>query len=159
LPEWGLSYDFNDRWSGYATFGWDNWSEMDDVLLSTNSRGLTLPRDWHDTYHSALGADYRLDDQWTLRAGIAYDTSPTNGNDRTADMPLDEQFRYAIGADYLRDSGMKVSGTLVYADYGDAEIENSGNLGLTGFSGEYQTNQIWFASLSFNWPLGGGSRR
>jgi long-chain fatty acid transport protein len=155
----GLSHEFNDRWSGYATLGWDDWSQMDDVVLSTNNRGVSLPRDWHDTYHSALGADYRLDDQWTLRAGIAYDTSPTNGSDRTADMPLDEQFRYAIGADYLRDSGMKVSGSLVYADYGDAEIDNSGDRRVRGFSGEYQTNELWFASLSFNWPLGGGSRR
>jgi long-chain fatty acid transport protein len=155
----GLSHDFNDRWSGYATWGWDNWSEMNEVLLSTNSRGLTLPRNWEDTYHYALGADYRLDDQWTLRAGIAYDTSPVDEDDRTTDMPMDEQIRYAIGADYLRDSGMKVSGSLVYADYGDAEIENSGDLGLAGFSGQYQTNEIWFASLSFNWPLGGGPRR
>ena len=154
----GLSHDFNDRWSGYATFGWEQWSEMDEVLLSTDSNGVILPRDWHDTYHSALGADYRLSDQWILRAGIAYDTSPTNEVDRTADMPIDEQFRYAIGADYLRKDGVKVSGTLVYADYGDAEIDSSGG-GLFGFSGDYQTNQIWFTSLSFNWPLGGGSRR
>ena len=159
LARVGLSHEFNDRWSGYATLGWDDWSEMNEVILSGNSNGVVLPRDWHDTYHSALGADYRLDDKWTLRAGIAYDTSPTNKNDRTADMPIDEQFRYAIGADYLRDSGMKVSGSLVYADYGDAEIANNGNLGLTGFSGKYQTNQIWFASVAFSWPLGGGPIR
>jgi long-chain fatty acid transport protein len=158
LARVGLSHEFNDRWSGYATLGWDDWSQMNEVILSGNSKGVALPRDWHDTYHSALGADYRLDDQWTLRAGMAYDTSPTNKNDRTADMPIDEQFRYAIGADYLRKSGMKVSGSLVYADYGDAEIDNLGERGLTGYSGKYSTNQIWFAAVSFNWPLGGGSR-
>jgi long-chain fatty acid transport protein len=159
LARIGLSHEFNDRWSGYATLGWDDWSEMNEVILSGDNNGVVLPRDWHDTYHSALGVDYRLDNQWTLRAGMSYDTSPTNKNDRTADMPIDEQFRYAIGADYLRDSGMKVSGSLVYADYGDAEIANSGDRGLVGFSGKYQTNQIWFASVAFNWPLGGGPRR
>lgn len=158
LARVGLRHDFNDRWSGYATLGWEEWSEMDEVLLSTNSNGLVLPRDWHDTYHSAVGADYRLDDQWTLRAGVSHDTSPTNRNDRTADMPIDEQYRYAIGADYQRPSGMKISGSLVYADYGDARIENGGDLGLVGFSGKYETNQIWFTAISFNWPLGGGSR-
>jgi long-chain fatty acid transport protein len=158
LARIGLSHEFNDRWSGYATLGWDDWSQMNEVILSGNSNGVALPRDWHDTYHSALGADYRLDDQWTLRAGMAYDSSPTNGNDRTADMPIDEQFRYAIGADYLRKSGMKVSGSLVYADYGDAEIDNLRERGIIGYSGKYSTNQIWFAAVSFNWPLGGGSR-
>jgi len=159
LARVGLSHQFNDRWSGYATVGWEDWSAMNEVLLSTDSRGVVLPRDWHDTYHSAIGVDYRLDDHWTLRTGMAYDTSPTNENDRTADMPIDEQFRYAIGADYLRDSGMKVSGSLVYADYGDAEIDRVGDSGLVGFIGDYQTNQIWFASVAFNWPMGGGARR
>lgn len=155
----GLSHAFNERWSGYATVGWDNWSEMDEVLLSADSTGLILPRNWKDTYHYALGADYRLNDQWTLRAGAAYDTNPVDKKDRTADMPIDRQVRYAFGADYLRDSGMKISGSLVYADYGDAEISNSGARGLLGFSGEYDTNQIWFASVAVNWPMGGGSRR
>jgi long-chain fatty acid transport protein len=158
LARLGLSHAFNDRWSGFATVGWDNWSQMDEVLLSADSTGVILPRNWKDTYHYALGADYRLNDQWTLRAGAAYDTNPVDKEDRTADMPIDRQVRYALGADYLRDSGMKISGSLVYADYGDAEISNSGAGGLLGFSGQYDTNQIWFASVSVNWPMGSARR-
>jgi long-chain fatty acid transport protein len=154
----GLAHDFNEKWSGYATWGWDNWSEMGDILLSTNSGGATLPRNWEDTYHYSIGADYRMDKRWTLRAGVAFDTDPTRAKDRTADMPLDEQIRYAIGADYIRDSGMRVSGSLVYADYGSADIDSARLPPLFGFKGDYGTNEIWFASVSFNWPLGGGSR-
>ena len=155
----GLSHTFNDRWSGYTSVGWDNWSQMDEVLLTTDARGLNLPRKWEDTYHYAVGAEYRLDDRWTLKGGVAYDTNPVDKVDRTADMPIDRQVRYALGADYLRESGMTISGSLVYADYGDAEISNSGDRGLAGFSGDYKTNQIWFASVGFNWPMGGGARR
>ena len=75
--------------------------------------------------------------------------------DRTADMPIDEQFRYAAGFDYLRDTGMRISGSLVYADYGNAEIESNEALPAFGLEGDYKTNEIWFASVSFNWPLGG----
>lgn len=158
LAKIGISHEFDDHWSGYASLGWEDWSDMDEVILSTGSNGVALARDWHDTYHSAVGVDYRLDKQWTLRAGVAYDTSPTNDADRTADMPVDEQFRYAIGADYLRSNGMKISGSLLYADYGDAEIDNSRSRGILGYKGEYDTNQVWFAAVSVNWPLGGGSR-
>lgn len=154
----GLLHDINEKWTIGATWGWDNWSELDDVFISTNTGGASLPRNWDDTYHYALGADYRLDDKWTLRAGIAYDTNPVDEKDRTADMPLDEQYRYAAGFDYLRDSGMRISGSLVYADYGDAEIRSDRAPPLFGLQGEYKTNEIWFASVSFNWPLGGGSR-
>lgn len=150
----GLSHDINQQWSVHTTWGWDNWSEMDDIFISTNVGGATLPRNWEDTYHYAVGADYRLDQQWTLRAGVAYDTDPVDAKDRTADMPLDEQYRYAVGFDYKRKSGMRISGSLVYADYGEAEIDSQRALPVYGLQGDYKTNEIWFASISFNWQLG-----
>ncbi len=154
----GLSHDLNQQWSLHATWGWDNWSELQGVFLSTNTGGAELPRNWEDTYHYAVGADYRLDRHWTLRAGIAYDTDPVDAKDRTADMPIDEQYRYAAGFDYLRDTGMRISGSLVYADYGEAEIDSDRAPPLFGLQGDYKTNEIWFASVSFNWPLGGVTR-
>ena len=69
-------------------------------------------------------------------------------------MPLDRQVRLAFGADYIRDSGMKISGSLVYADYGDAAINSSRQPPLVGYKGDYSENQIWFAAVAFNWPLG-----
>ena len=158
LARVGLSHDLNEQWSLHATWGWDNWSEMQDIFISTNTGGTSLPRNWEDTYHYAVGADYRLDRHWTLRAGVAYDTDPTDAKDRTADMPMDEQYRYAAGFDYLRDTGMRISGSLVYADYGSADIESDRAPPLFGLKGDYQTNEIWFANVSFNWPLGGGAR-
>ena len=154
----GLSHDLNQQWSLHATWGWDNWSELKDVFITTNAGGANLPRNWDDTYHYALGADYRLNRKWTLRAGVAYDTDPVDAKDRTADMPLDEQYRYAAGFDYLRDTGMRISGSLVYADYGSADIDSNRAPPVYGLKGEYETNEIWFANVSFNWPLGGGSR-
>ena len=154
----GLSHDINEQWSGYATVGWDDWSDLGNVQLSTSSGGTALPRNWEDTYHYALGVDYRLDKTWTLRTGVAYDTSPVSSGDRTADMPMDRQIRLAFGADYQREDGMKVSGSLVYADYGDAKINSSRQPPLVGYKGDYSENQIWFASVAVNWPFGGHKR-
>ena len=150
----GLAHDIDEQWSIYASVGWDNWSQLGDVFLTTEQREAVLPRNWEDTYHYGVGVDYRMDKRWTLRAGMSHDTNPVDEKDRTADMPIDEQWRFAIGADYLRDSGMTISGSLVYADYGDAEIDNTTMLPAAGFSGEYSSNELWFASLSFNWPMG-----
>lgn len=158
LARIGLHHDINQKWTVGATWGWDNWSELQDVFITTNTGGTALPRNWDDTYHYALGADYHLNSEWTLRAGVAYDTNPVDEKDRTADMPIDEQYRYAMGFDHLRDSGMRISGSLVYADYGNAEIVSNRAPPLYGLEGDYKTNEIWFANISFNWPLGGGTR-
>lgn len=151
----GLEHRFDERWTGYATVGWDNWSQMDEVQLSTGGNGAALPRNWEDTYHYGIGADYRLNDRWTLRAGMAYDTDPVQDDaDRTADMPIDEQYRFALGADYQRDNGSVISYSLVYADYGSADLDNSATLPVIGFTGDYGSNEIWFFSVSYNMQRG-----
>ena len=132
---------------------------MDEVLLSTNTQGAALPRDWKDTWHYGVGVDYRMNDRWTLRTGMAYDTNPVDDDeDRTADMPIDEQFRFALGADYRRDNGSVISYSLVYADYGDAKLDNSSLFPRLGFTGEYSSNEIWFFSVSYNMQRGAARR-
>ncbi len=141
----GVSHDFDDSFTGHVTLGWEDWSTLDKVNLSTQSNSAVLDRNWEDTYHAAIGGTYRIDSEWILQAGIGYDTSPVDSDDRTADMPLDRQVRYAFGLTRTLPSGLEVSGSLVYADYGDAEID------ALGFAGDYSSNDLLFASISFNW--------
>lgn len=143
----GLSHDFDDRFTGHLTVGWEDWSELDTVNLSTESNAAKLDRNWDDTYHLAIGGSYRIDAEWLLQAGIGYDTSPVDADDRTADLPIDRQVRLAFGATRNLPSGLEVSGSFVYADYGDAEID------ALGFEGDYSTNSILFAFVGFNWRL------
>lgn len=147
----GLSHVINERWTGYLSWGWDNWSEMDEVLLTTQNNGVSLPRNWEDTYHYGVGVDYHYNKRWTFRSGVAYDDSPVDKEFNRADMPVDEQWRYAVGADYLRDDGKVVSASLVYADYGESPIDSTTALPVIGFSGEFDTYSIWFFSVSVGW--------
>jgi hypothetical protein len=43
------------------------------------------------------GVHYRPVEKWLLQLGFAYDTSPVDSDDRTPDMPIDRQIRYATG--------------------------------------------------------------
>ncbi|MCZ6855538.1 MAG: outer membrane protein transport protein [Gammaproteobacteria bacterium] len=144
----GVSHQLTDRLTGHLTVGWEDWSTLDAVNLSAESGGAVLERGWDDTYHYATGFSYRVNDTWSFQAGISYDTNPAKKENRTADLPLDRQIRYAISAGYMRPSGLEIAGHLVYADYGSAKIES------LGFAGEYTSNDILFASVSFNWKLG-----
>ena len=153
-----LSHDITRDLRGHLSFGWDGWSEMDNIMLSTSSGGSALPRNWHDTYHSAIGLEYQLNDAWKVQTGLAYDTDPTNAIDRTADMPMDSQTRYGFGVEHVRDSGLKLAASLVYADYGDGKINSARNPPAVGWSGELDDNDIVFFSLSADWTLGQSKR-
>ena len=98
-PAWAMAtaaWDVNDLLSLYATFRWADWSSFDTLEITSNDSlsvtgpfgdqgatvtiskelGEAIENKWRDTYLLALGADLRLTDRWTIRGGVAYETSP-----------------------------------------------------------------------------------
>jgi long-chain fatty acid transport protein len=144
-----IARDISDRTTLLATVGWEDWSALDEILISTSERDAQLSYDWDDTWKFALGLRIRGSGPWKYYTGVAYDTSPTSADKRTADMPIDRQLRYSFGASYKLESGKVLNGSLTYADYGDARIDNSHGGGTV--VGEYSTNSIIFAAFSVNW--------
>jgi long-chain fatty acid transport protein len=139
-----LVHELDDKWTALATIGWDDWK----LFVSTSDGGKGLVKNWDDTYHFAIGTRYELATDWQLQGGVAYDTSPVGSGDRTADMPIDRQWRYALGATYKWSESLSVSGSLVYADYGDARINQ---ISPVGGSGEYKSNDLLFLGVNLVW--------
>ena len=146
--------DLNDSLTLLASVAWEDWSEFEDIPITTGMGTNALPRNWDDTYHFALGMRWKPDNRWTYYTGVAYDTDPTKASDRTADMPMDEQIRISGGATYERDNGHKIGGVLTYADYGDADIDNGGerpNGEDWTVKGDYSSNYLVFLGLNYGW--------
>ena len=71
------AWDVNEKWTVAGTFRWSDWSTFVDLPIYTRSGTYITATDenWKDCYLFSLGADYRYSDEWTYRAGIAYETS------------------------------------------------------------------------------------
>jgi long-chain fatty acid transport protein len=145
---WGSS-DVGEHLTLLASVAWEDWSSFDNLLFSTDAGADALARDWKDTWKFALGLRWRTAGAWTHYTGVAYDTSPTSATKRTADMPLDEQWRFSVGTNYALNNGVKLGGVITYADYGDARIDNGDDFGAV--VGEYSTNRILFLGANVGW--------
>lgn len=127
-PAWAMfnaAWDVNDYLSLYATFRWADWSSFKS--LDTNAPMLkqklgllfqadpennaalvqgfqslsTIPNDWVDTYLYSVGYDLRVNDFWTLRGGVAYETSAIGDpKKRTAIIPDADRWWFAIGSSF-----------------------------------------------------------
>ena len=140
-------HELNDRWALLGTVGWEDWSAFEDVNISTDSGSTDIPRDWKDTWKFAAGVHYRPVEKWLLQLGMSYDTSPVDKEDRTPDMPIDRQIRYATGVQYKWSERLSTGAQFVYADYGKAKIDNQ------RLKGEYKTNDIFFLAVNANWKF------
>jgi long-chain fatty acid transport protein len=140
-------HELNDRWALLGTVGWEDWSAFKEVNISTGRGSQKIPRDWHDTWKFAAGVHFRPVDKWLLQLGCSYDSSPVDSDDRTPDMPIDRQIRYATGVQYKWSDRLSLGGEFVYADYGKAKIDND------LLKGDYKRNDIFFFAINANWKF------
>jgi len=146
----GLYYDINRKLAIMGTLGWEDWSALENQFVSVGTAGTaTIPRNWEDTYRFALGLHYRPADAWLLRFGVSYDTSPTEAADRTADLPVDTQLRFAFGFQQETSDLFSYGIELIYADLGDAEINSIGP--VRDLVGSYSSNDYIGAAFNAQW--------
>jgi len=142
-----LHHSLDDQIGFDFTVGWDDWSTLDEVFVALPSQGAGLKKNWEDTYHYAAGFQYKASDRWDITAGIAYDTNPVDTRDRTADLPVDRQIRYNIGARYALRENLDLGGYANYTDLGSAKIKTD------RWSGEYSSNSVIELGVYANWTL------
>lgn len=119
-PAWAMAtaaWDVNDLLSLYATFRWTDWSSFDTLNIKTSAldripgkNGVkTVENHWQDTYLVSVGADLRLTNWWTFRAGIGYETSAVDDPKyRTAIIPDADRLWLALGSSFKATENMQI---------------------------------------------------
>ncbi|MBS1207586.1 MAG: long-chain fatty acid transporter [Proteobacteria bacterium] len=105
LPEmWEVSgYNRVDpQWAIHYSLTYTSWSQFQE-LKATGDNGQTLfykDESFKDAYRIALGTTYYMNDNWTFRAGIAFDDSPVPDKKRTISIPDQDRLWLSTGATY-----------------------------------------------------------
>jgi len=146
-------HELDDQWAVMGNIGWQRQSEFGKTSISIgspNASEFTADRNFDDTWHFALGTQYRLADPWLLSVGFAYDESPVEDKYRTPDMPLDRQYRYATGIQYDLNEDVTIGAAYTFLDTGDARIEQF-SVAKGDLVGKYETNHVNFFNLNVVW--------
>jgi len=149
-------HELNDRWVIMGNLGWQDWSEFGKVgvtVASEDTSSLTVDRNYKDTWHVAVGGQYRVADPWLLTAGVAYDSSMVDDDDRTPDLPLGEQWRFGLGASYDWSENLALGLGYTFLWSGDLDMDvNRGPL-AGRVSGKYENTSMNFINFYLNWKF------
>ena len=98
----GMTYDIDEQFSVSAEAQYTFWSSFDELRVVNPTLGTVslTEEDWDDQIFLSVGGEYRLDDKWTLRAGLAYDQTPIPDANRTPRIPGGDRYWVAVGASY-----------------------------------------------------------
>lgn len=149
-------HEFNDTWALLGNFGWQNWSEFGKVdvsLSSTTNPGLTTDLKYKDTWHGALGAQYRLTEPWLLTGGVAYDSSMLDDSNRSPSLPLGWAWRFALGTQYEMRKDLLLGFAYEYVYCGSPSINMSRGPLAGNVVGEYPDMSIQYFTATVNWKF------
>lgn len=107
--------------------GMSGMGSMVAGALVDEMKTTTLENDWQDTWLFSIGADYRVNDAFTVRGGVAYETSPIDRQEtRMAVIPDTDRVWLSLGASWYptQDLQFDIGGTYLMG-VGDKDLYNS----------------------------------
>ncbi len=96
-------HDLNTQWSVMADATWTGWSSFPELRIEYDSfqPDTVIDEGWNDVMRYAVGVDYRYNNRWTFRGGLAFDESPIPDDEhRTARIPGEDRTWVAVGFGY-----------------------------------------------------------
>lgn len=142
------------RLSGTAR--WSKWSNFKSLSLDNSGFGsapaidqiAAITNNWDDTWFFSVGADYKLNGQWTVRGGVAYDQGPVENQYRMAVIPDTDRVWFSGGASY------KYTDNLTF-DFGATYIKGVGDKELVSAnekaSGEFKSLDSYIFSAQMQY--------
>ncbi len=94
--------DLDPVWSVMGDINWVRWSRFEELRIrrANGAADIVTPENWRDTWRLSFAANYRYNDEWKFRGGMAYDLTPVKDEFRTARIPDNDRTWLAIGAQY-----------------------------------------------------------
>lgn len=128
IATFGVSQAVTPALDLYGSATLVGWHYFRDTRV-TYGNGLPptiVDNDWHDSWYLAIGAGYRPSAAVQLRAGIAYDWTPTQDRVRNPRAPNADRVYVGVGGTYQSQSFWKVDLAYGHCFFKDAPIALAG---------------------------------
>jgi long-chain fatty acid transport protein len=156
-----VTQHLSDKWQMLGDVTWTGWSSIPkvDIMRASNTAlyipslgvgqpaGATaqvLDTEFRDTWRVGLGANYKYDDAWKLRFGMAYDQTPVRGaSTRLVSLPDNDRVWFSFGTQWTIDKDSKLDLGATYIYIRDSQIDNNQTAQYRGrVTGEYSGSAV-----------------
>ena len=135
-----LFQDISSKWDVMASATYTLWSSFTDLKLNNvaginkagiedNKLKVDIHENFHNTWNVALGAHYKLNTKWLIKAGIGFDQSPTPDSTRNVQLPDANRFALSTGATYYIGKNISINFGYTHIFMKNAPINQSQSVG------------------------------
>lgn len=106
-------------------FEFDNWERINAIrvqALPTGTVVQSLRLDFRDGFYYAVGGEYDVTNQFTVRAGFAYEQSPIDDFNRGTRLPDSDRYHVSVGATYQWNEKLSINAAYTHIFFDRAPI-------------------------------------
>lgn len=129
-----ITQNITDQFHVAMDLQWTDWSVFKSLgvlrtsgVLSGQNLSTPTPENFRNTWFVSVGGTYNFGENWTFRAGVAYDQTPVTDRFRTVRLPDSDRYWLAFGAGYKFSEGFSVDLGIAHIFMRDASISSSVN--------------------------------
>lgn len=125
-----------------ADVSWTKWDVFKKLKVEYGNPAqpeTVEPFDWRNTWYAAVGGDWYVSNQLTLRAGVAVDASPTHVSTRDPRVPDGTRKLLSVGLGYKASDNLRIDVSYAHVFVNDAHVNTVSSTGdrLTGSFDDY----------------------
>lgn len=126
LIQVGVSYKASEALTLNADIDITMWSTYDRIVVESNNSlfNATDEKDWKDVWCLRIGGQYRLSDQWKIKAGYLYDKNPVKEERFETRIPDSDRHGISIGIGYTAGK-FSIDAAYLYLRFNNRTISNS----------------------------------
>lgn len=123
-----VTHKLNDQWTVHAGATWTRWSRLEKIepLSKYNEIDTSSSKEelkWADTWSFSAGAEYQLNPEVALRAGLAWDESPTNNDYRNVRIPVSDRMIFGMGVGWKATDNLTVDAAYAYIKEREGKVK------------------------------------
>ncbi|WP_459731153.1 OmpP1/FadL family transporter [Pseudomonas sp. MHK4] len=150
-----VAYDLDPQWKLLSSLGWQDWSEFGNIGVEVDANATnvsrTVDRQYKDTWHASLGAQYQANSKLRWSMGLGYDSSAVDDKDRTVDNPMGEAWRLATGINYKVDEELDLHAAYTLVWLGNMDVEQTKSRSGETLSGTYRNSALHIIGGGATW--------
>ncbi|WP_454832733.1 OmpP1/FadL family transporter [Pseudoxanthomonas wuyuanensis] len=113
VDTFSATFQATDRLALMAEASLTGWESLEEVRIEFGNPAQPDSAEdynWGDSWFYSIGGEYKLNDRFTLRAGLGRDESPVSLPYRTPRMPDQDRNWYAVGLTWAATDNFEISG-------------------------------------------------
>jgi long-chain fatty acid transport protein len=81
---------------------WTRWSVLRQVPIELEEPALSAvtPKEWRDVWSLRVGGEYGVTEAWAVRAGFAFEPTPSPEETQAPDLPDTDRVKLSVGGGY-----------------------------------------------------------